>query len=72
MMASEVLSFRLDTKDAAYLRQHGLNPNEFAKTAVETYLRRLRAEASVKSLAKAAWKFPKPVEDVVRQMRDSR
>lgn len=71
-MASEVLSFRLDSRDVAYLRQQGLNPNEFAKGAVETYLRRMRAEASAKSLAKAGWKFPKPVEQVIREMRDSR
>ncbi|MFO1535793.1 MAG: hypothetical protein ABR586_09025 [Thermoplasmatota archaeon] len=72
MMATEVLSFRLDSKDVAYLRKHGLNPNEFAKSAVETYLRRLRAQKSVGALAKAGWKLPKPVEQVIREMRDSR
>jgi hypothetical protein len=72
MMATEVLSFRLDTRDVAYLRKHGLNPNEFAKGAAEAFLRRLRAQSGVDALAKAGWTLPKPVEQVLREMRDSR
>jgi hypothetical protein len=74
MMATEVLSFREDAEAIAYLREKGINPNQFAKEAFERTLRLAKLEESL-AWFKAHPFNPvdkRPVEDIIREMRDTR
>lgn len=67
------VQFRADPETAAFLRERGVTPSQFAKEAFEREVRRLRAEAHAGTLAKLGVKLPKgEAERAVRQARDER
>jgi hypothetical protein len=74
MMPSGVVSFRVDVKDLKELKKQGINVNEFAKEAFERNLQRARIEKSIEWFRKHPMPVvdPRPVEDIIREMRDSR
>lgn len=69
-MATEVVQFREDPDALAYLRDRGINPNEFAREAFEANLRRLKAEEKVERLESLQIDLPRPVVDLIREDRD--
>lgn len=74
MMPSSVVSFRIDEKDQKTLKRLGLNANEFAKQAFQRNLRRASVEDSIEWFKKHPMPVvdPRPVEDIIRELRDSR
>jgi hypothetical protein len=70
-MTSGVVQFREDGALLAYLRKRGLNPNEFAREALERAYRRLRMEEANRRLEKFAFRLPKSAAELVREDRDS-
>lgn len=71
-MASEVVQFRKDAESLAFLRERGVNPNEFAREAFEANLRRMRAEETAEELGAVQADLPQPIEEIIREARDSR
>jgi hypothetical protein len=71
-MPTKVVQFREDEESLAFLRERDINPNEFAREAFRSTLRRLQAEEVTDRLANVQADLPRPVEDLVREDRDSR
>lgn len=71
-MPSEVVQFREDAGSLAFLRERGINPNEFAREAFEANLRKLRAEETAEELGAVQADLPRPIEEIIREARDSR
>ncbi len=71
-MPSDVIQFREDREAVQYLRERGINPNEFGREAFEAALRRLRAREAMDQLSEVGARLPKPVEDLVREDREAR
>lgn len=68
---SEVVQFREDEAALAFLRQRGINPNAFAREAFERAMRRLRAEETIRAASKVRARLDKPIEDLIREDRES-
>lgn len=71
-MPSDVIQFREDREAVEYLRERGINPNEFGREAFEAALRRLRAREAMDRLGEVGARLPKPVEELVREDREAR
>lgn len=70
-MASSLVQFRKDASTLEFLRGRGINPNEFGREAFDSAVRRLRTEEAMGRLAKLKVRLPKPIEEVIREDRDS-
>lgn len=71
-MATGVVQFREPTETLAYLKDKGINPNQFAREAFEAMVRKMRIEESMDELSKVQAKLPRPIEEIIREDRDSR
>lgn len=69
-VVSEVVQFREDSSELAYLRERGINPNEFAREAFEANLRRMKAEEKVEQLESMGVDLPRPIVDLIREDRE--
>lgn len=69
-MSSGIVQFREDEDALEYLRERGVNPNEFGREAFEAALRRLRAEEKVDALEDRRARLPRPIEELVREDRE--
>lgn len=69
-MGSGIVQFREDEDALEYLRERGVNPNEFGREAFEAALRRLRAEEKAEALEDRKTRLPRSVEEMVRGDRD--
>lgn len=70
-MGSGIVQFREDEDALEYLRERGVNPNEFGREAFEAALRRLKAEEKADVLADRATSLPRSIEEMVREDRES-
>ena len=70
-MASEIVQFREDPEALAFLRERGINPNEFAREAFESMLARLKMREKAEALGKLNVRLPEPIEDIIRRDRES-
>lgn len=70
-MATMVVQFRVPEEEGRWLREHGENPNAFAKQAFERWLRRKRAEESFEALRGHRVRLPKSPADIMREERES-
>lgn len=70
-MSSGIVQFREDEDALEYLRERGVNPNEFGREAFEAALRRLKAEEKADALADRAASLPRSIEEMVREDRES-
>lgn len=67
------IQFRWDPEDIRFVRELGMNPNEFAREAVNEKLARLRSEDFLSQLRKLQkdWE-PWPPGAMARAVRESR
>lgn len=65
-----VVSFRLPDEDEAALRRAGIVPGSLAKDLVDRELRRLRVARARELSERYRRKPPKPVAQLVREIRD--
>lgn len=66
------IQFRANEDLLDYLRDRGINPNEFARETFKAKVRRIRAQETAEKLAEVQADLPRPVEEIVREDRDSR
>lgn len=71
-MSTGVVQFREPKETLAYLEGKGINPNQFAREAFEAMVRKMRIEESMDELSKVQAKLPRPIEEIIREDRDSR
>jgi len=71
-MATAVVQFREDVELIESLKAQGVNPNELARDAFRAAVRRRSAERTMEELDKVQARFSRPIEDIIREMRDSR
>lgn len=71
VMSSGIVQFREDEDALEYLRERGVNPNEFGREAFEAALRRLRAEEKVEALESGKARLPRSIEEMVREDREN-
>jgi hypothetical protein len=66
-----VVSVRLEDKDLAWLRSHGLSPGSFARAAVHEAIRQQEIKDARAFLDQHRIAFDRPVADLIREDRDS-
>jgi len=70
-MASEVVQFRESAEAVAYLRERGINPNEFGKDAFQRALRLRQMREAHDRLAKVKGPTRDEIVRAIREMRDT-
>lgn len=69
-MGSEVVQFRAEAELVAYLRERGINPNDFGREAFRASLRRFQAEEAIRRAKAMKIRLPKSPEEIIREERE--